>query len=218
MKTTDVTTIFTLLNKEMRKYSMPLAEDVFQKTKDPFKVLVATILSARTKDALTITLLPNIFKKINTLNDLNKISERALAKLLYPIGFYKNKAKFLKQLPLVMQEKFDGVIPQTIEELVQLPGVGRKTANLVLSVAFNKHAICVDTHVHRITNRLGYVKTKTPLETEFALRNKLPKRYWHPINYLLVTYGQHVCVPISPHCSVCKIKKYCKRVNVSTSR
>lgn len=197
---------------------VPLVELTMIQTKDPFKVLIATILSARTKDSLTITILPKLFEKIKTIDDLKKIKQEQLEKLIYPIGFYKNKAKFLKQLPKALDEKFKGVIPQIVEELVLLPGVGRKTANLVVSVGFDKPAICVDTHVHKIMNRLGFLETKDPLETEMVLREKLPQNMWQETNRIIVAFGQYQCVPISPKCSSCPVNKYCERKNVTSSR
>lgn len=195
-----------------------LVELTMIQTKDPFKVLIATILSARTKDSLTITILPKLFNKIKKIDDLKKIKQEQLEKLIYPIGFYKNKSKFLKKLPDVINEKFNGIIPQTIEELILLPGVGRKTANLVVSVGFDKPAICVDTHVHKIMNRFGFLKTKNPLETEMILRKKLPQNMWQETNRILVVFGQYQCVPVSPKCSSCVVSKYCERKGVTKKR
>jgi len=206
--------IYSILVKETKKYSTPVVELVEEQTKDPFKVLVATILSARTKDEVTKFAVRKLFSKIKKPKDIHKFSQKEIEELIYPVGFYKNKAKFLKKLPQFIENG----IPQEIEELIKLPGVGRKTANLVRSVAFSKPAICVDVHVHRISNRLGYVKTKTPYETEMRLRKILPKKYWLKWNYLLVSFGQNLCRPISPKCSECPIKTYCKKVGVSKSR
>ena len=196
----------------------PIVELIEAQTKDPFKVLVTTILSARTKDETTTAVVKKLFKKINRASDFRKYSVTQIEKLIYPVGFYKNKARFLKELPDVLDEKFSGDIPSTIDELVQLPGVGRKTANLVVAVAFSKPAICVDVHVHRISNRLGYIVTETPFETEMLLRDILPKRYWKTYNTYLVAFGQHTCRPLSPKCSQCPVKKYCKRVGVTSKR
>lgn len=216
MKSVDL--IFKTLDKIVPTLQVPLIELVEARTKDPFKVLIATLLTARTKDELTVKLLPNIFKYAGTPNQLKTIDITKLEKLLYPIGFYKTKAKYLKKLPYVLDEKFGGVIPQTVEALIELPGVGRKTANLVVSVAFHKPAICVDVHVHRISNRLGLIKSKNPLDTEMQFRKKLDVKYWNKINNYFVAYGQSICTPVSPFCSACKIKKYCKRVGVKKSR
>lgn len=214
----NVDAIFKSLDKIYPTLKVPVIELVEARTHDPFKILVATLLSARTKDELMIKRLPEIFKHAGTMSKLKKIPQNKLEKLIYPIGFYKTKTKHLKALPLVLEKQFNGVIPQTVEELIKLPGVGRKTANLVVTVAFKKPAICVDVHVHRISNRLGLLKTKNPLETEMKLRETLPKKYWLKINTYLVAYGQSICTPVSPYCSKCKIKKYCKRIGVKKSR
>ncbi len=210
--------IVKILRKEVKNYNVPIVDLIKVKTNDPFKILIATILSARTNDKTTSVVCSNLFKKVKNFEDLSKLSVKQIEKLIYPVGFYKNKAKQLKELPSVIFSEFNGKIPSSIEDLVKLPGVGRKTANLVRVTAFNKDGICVDTHVHRIMNRIGYVKTKTPYETEMVLRKKLPRKYWKEINYLLVSYGQNTCVPISPFCSKCVIREYCKRNGVKKSR
>lgn len=214
----DIDAIYTILKKEVTSYNVPIIDLIKIQTNDPEKVLIATILSARTKDQTTAAACKRLFTKINRVMDLEHISEKEIEQLIYPVGFYKTKAKHLKQLPATLKEKFAGTIPETVEELIQLPGVGRKTANLVVAVGFQKPGMCVDTHVHRITNRLGYVKTKNPFQTEMALRKKLPPKYWEKFNSMLVAFGQHTCTPISPHCSRCPIRKYCRRVGVKTSR
>ncbi|MBC8501321.1 MAG: endonuclease III [DPANN group archaeon] len=218
MKKVNVDKIYNILKKEAVNYKVPVVDLIELQTNDPFKVLIGTILSARTKDEMTVKASERLFSKINNLDDLERLSVKEIEKLIYPVGFYKNKAKFLKELPKVLKKEFDGKIPETIEELVKLPGVGRKTANLVVAVGFKKPAVCVDTHVHRIMNRFGYVKTKTPFETEMALRKKLSVKYWEKINSLLVAFGQHLCTPISPWCSKCPIIDYCNQINVKTKR
>jgi endonuclease III len=210
--------VYATLEEEFPKWHVPIIELVEAQTKDPFKILLATILSARTKDATTAQATKQLFKKVNTLADLEHISLDELTKLIYPVGFYKVKAKHLKQLPQVLQEKFAGVLPLTVEELILLPGVGRKTANLVVAVGFKKPAICVDIHMHRINNRFGYVQTKTPYETEMALRKKLPLQYWISYNTYIVAFGQKICTPLSPHCSNCPVAPYCKKVGVVKNR
>jgi len=214
MKTIDIQEVFKILKKELKDYTIPLAEQIQYKTKNPFFVLIGTILSSRTKDDVTAKVCNKLFLKVKNINDLEKIDIKKLEKLLYPVGFYKTKAKHLKELPKVIKEKFDGEIPSEIDELVQLPGVGRKTANLVTSVAFNKPGICVDVHVHRIMNRIGYVKTNTPLETEMELRKKLPKELWKETNYYFVILGQNICKPIKPSCERCPLNNICPRNNV----
>lgn len=213
---------FSILFRKLKTYvtdlPTPVVELVEERTDDIFKVLVTTILSARTKDQTVTQAIKKLFAKVNTVNDFRKLSAVQIEKLIYPVGFYHNKAKQLKELPIVLEREFGGVIPDTVEELVRLPGVGRKTANLVVAVGFKKPAICVDVHVHRIMNRFGYVKTKNPLETEMTLRKILPGKYWLDINWMLVSFGQHHCSPISPRCSTCVIKKECERNEVIVSR
>ena len=210
--------IYKILEKEVKNYEVPIAELIKLKTKSNFKTLIITILSSRTKDKTLLKIHDKLFNKISSLNDLRKLSTKKIEDLIYPVSFYKNKAKFLKELPKVIDKEFNGEIPNNIDGLMKLPGVGRKVANVVSVVAFDNYDIGVDTHVHRILNRIGYIKTKTPYETEMKLRKKLPKKYWKKINYFLVAFGQNTCVPISPFCSKCPINRYCKKVNVSKSR
>jgi len=215
---TDIGKVYDILKKEVINYNVPVVNIIQVQTKDPFKVLITTILSARTKDEVTYLAAKKLFSKIKNIKDLEKISKKDIEKLIYPVGFYTTKAKNLKLLPKILKKEFNNIIPNTVEELIKLPGVGRKTANLVVTIAFDKHAICVDTHVHRIMNRLGYIKTKTPHETEMRLRKKLPKKYWKTINSILVAFGQNTCKPISPFCSKCPVYNECKRINIKKSR
>ena len=212
----DINKIYETLAKEFKKYSLPIVDLIEVQTKDPFKVLVTTILSARTKDQTTSVAAARLFKTVNNAEDLEKLSVVEIEKLIAPVGFFHNKAKYLKKLPAVLKEKFQNKVPDEIEELLQLPGVGRKTANLVRTIAFRKPGICVDVHVHRISNRLGLVKTKTPLETEMELRKILPLRYWIDFNSYLVAFGQNHCYPRNPKCSTCPIYDECERVEVET--
>ncbi|MCB9358434.1 endonuclease III [Candidatus Woesearchaeota archaeon] len=214
----DIDEIIKILKKEVQNYQVPVVDLIKIQTDDPFKVLVATILSARTKDQTTVEACKRLFKLVNKPEDINKLTVTQVEKLIYPVGFFRNKAKHLKQLPIVLKEEFNNTVPDNIDDLLKLPGVGRKTANLVVAVGFQKPAMCVDVHVHRISNRLGYIKTKTPFESEMALRKKMPIKYWEKYNSMIVAFGQHLCTPISPHCSICPIKKYCKRIGVTTSR
>jgi len=209
--------IYSILKTEVQQYKTPVVDLIEIQTKNPFKVLVSTIISARTKDKTTLEASERLFKNVSKVQDLNKLSLADIEALIYPVGFYRQKAKYLKQLPEKIKE-FNDQVPDSIEELIKLPGVGRKTANLVLAVAFKKPAICVDTHVHRIMNRLAYVKTKTPFETEMILRKKMPKKYWLDINSILVAFGQSICTPLSPWCSRCPIEKYCTKINVKKWR
>lgn len=207
--------VIHLLAEEVKKYKVPVVDLIAVQTRDPFRILAATILSARTKDEATAKAAGKLFKQAPDLTGLAKLSEEQLAKLIYPVGFYKNKASYLAKLPKAINEQFGGKVPDDVDSLIKLPGVGRKTANLVVAVAFKKPAICVDTHVHRIMNIWGYVKTKTPFETEMALREKLPKKYWLTVNSILVAFGQGTCKPVRPHCDVCVIKKYCPQIGVT---
>lgn len=180
--------------------------------KNPYLVLIACILSLRTNDKTTYPATLRMLELAKTPKEMKNVSVEDLSKAIYPVGFYENKAKQIIELSKIIDEELNGQVPDEIEDLIKFKGVGRKTANLVLSLGFNKPAICVDVHVHRIFNRLGYIKTKTPEETEFALREKLPQKYWIDINTLLVTHGQNVCKPIKPKCSECPIAMYCAKI------
>lgn len=179
---------------------------------NPYLVLISCILSLRTNDRTTYPATLRMLELAKTPYDMSEIDEETLSKAIYPVGFYANKAKQIIQLSKEIIEKYDGNIPDEIEELCKFKGVGRKTANLVLAKGFDKPAICVDVHMHRIFNRLGYVKTKTPEETEFALRAKLPQKYWIEVNELIVTHGQNVCKPQKPNCQNCPVVEYCQKV------
>lgn len=218
MNNQTISRVYKILKDEVSTYRVPVVDLIEIQTEDPFKVLVTTILSARTKDEVTLNAVKRLFKVVNKPSDFKKLSYDRLKEMIYPVGFYPTKAKHLKALPGVLNSEFNGKIPDTVVELIKLPGVGRKTANLVVAVAFKKPAMCVDTHVHKIVNRLGYVKTKNPTETEFALREKLPKKYWITFNSILVAYGQYTCKPVSPWCSRCPVSKYCKKIGVTSSR
>lgn len=180
--------------------------------KNPYLVLIACILSLRTNDKTTYPATLRMLELAKTPKEMKNVSQEKLAKAIYPVGFYENKANQIIELSKTIDEELNGQVPDEIEDLIKFKGVGRKTANLVLSLGFNKPAICVDVHVHRIFNRLGYIKTKTPEETEFALREKLPQKYWIDINTLLVTHGQNVCKPIKPKCLECPIAGYCAKI------
>jgi endonuclease-3 len=186
--------------------------------KDPWAVLVSTILSLRTKDEVTLKTSQVLLAKAPDPVSLLKLSEEQIAALAYPAGFYRTKAANLKKIAALILEKYDGKVPDDLDTLLSLPGVGRKTANLVISEAYNKPGICVDVHVHRISNRTGWLQSANPEETEMILRRILPKKFWKPINPLLVLYGQKLCRPVSPFCSRCVIKKHCRRVGIEKSR
>ena len=186
--------------------------ELMEQFKDPYLVLIGCILSLRTNDKTTYPATLRMLDLAKTPEQMAKVKVEDLAQAIYPVGFYENKAKQIIELSRQIVEELDGKVPDEIEDLIKFNGVGRKTANLVLAKGFNKPAICVDVHVHRIFNRLGYVKTKTPEETEFALRKKLPKKHWIDINTLIVTHGQNVCKPQKPNCSACPIAEYCKKI------
>ena len=219
MRDSDIHTVMKLLEKELETFGLPpvsamAEEDVV----DPFRILVSTIISARTKDEVTGPASERLFALADTPGAMRKLPEEKIEKAVYPAGFYRTKAKAIRKAAGELVDRFGSRVPDTIEELLTLPGVGRKTANLVVTLAHNKAGICVDTHVHRITNRWGYVKTKTPHETEQALRAKLPKKHWIAINTILVTHGQNICKPISPLCSRCPVFRCCDRAGVTKSR
>jgi len=197
---------------------IPIVTEISHRSRDPFHILVSTILSLRTKDEVTRQAAKRLLGKVQSPEELLLLPEEEIAQLIFPVGFYKTKARTLKQICRDLIDRYEGRVPSDLEELLKLKGVGRKTANLVLTLGFHKPGICVDTHVHRVSNRLGYVKTKTPEQTETALRGKLPKEYWIEYNDLLVTWGQNICRPISPFCSRCAVLPYCKQVGVVRSR
>jgi len=202
----------------MKDLPDPSVTLVGKKWKSPFLVLVSCLLSLRTKDETTLPASERLFAQATTIEGILKLSVKEIETLIYPVGFYKTKARTLKGICQDLLERFNGQVPDELDDLLTLKGVGRKTANLVLTEGFGKLGVCVDTHVHRISNRLGYVKTKDPHETEFALREKLPTRYWIEYNALLVTWGQNICKPISPLCSQCPVNTICEKNGVLISR
>jgi endonuclease-3 len=185
---------------------------------DPFRVLVACLLSLRTKDETTGPAAARLFALADTPETMRRLSARTIERAIYPVGFYRTKARVLREISRDLIARFGGTVPDDLDALLTLKGVGRKTANLVVTQGFAKPGICVDVHVHRISNRWGYVKTRTPEETEMALRRVLPRRYWIGYNDLLVSFGQNVCLPVSPRCSICPIRAGCPRHGVSRSR
>ena len=202
----------------MKDFRDPSVTQIAKRSRSPFRVLVSTVISARTKDEVTGAASERLYALASTPEEMSRLSVTSIEKAIYPAGFYKTKARAIKSLCSMLVDEYGGNVPDEIDALVRFPGVGRKTANLVLTLGFGKPGICVDTHVHRLSNRLGAVKTKDPTETEFALREVLPKRNWIEINDLLVMYGQAVCNPVSPWCSRCGIISYCGRVGVTRSR
>ncbi|MBN2478371.1 endonuclease III [Candidatus Micrarchaeota archaeon] len=209
-------TAVSIMEKEGRRRNAPVYSISGMKTS--FQKLVFVVLSARTKDKTTYTASKRLFKKADTPEKTAGLGEKEIEKLIYGVGFYKTKAKKIAKMSRILVCEYKGRVPESITELIRLPGVGRKTANVVLNWAFGKNSIAVDTHVHRISNRLGWVSTKKPSETEEELKKKIPEKLWKKLNKSMVGYGQTVCVPVSPFCSVCRIKRYCKRINVKKSR
>jgi endonuclease-3 len=206
------------LREAVKKYEDPIVTQMVKKNRDPFKVLISTIISLRTKDEVTREASKRLYELAETPEDMAALSIQQIEDAIFPAGFYHNKAQTIIDVCRDLIERFDSKTPDTIESLLTLKGVGRKTANLVITLGYGKPGICVDTHVHRISNRIGYVSTKNPDKTEFALREKLPKKYWIEYNDLLVTYGQNICKPISPICSECTIYDLCERKGVKKHR
>ena len=185
---------------------------------DPFRILIGCVISLRTKDEVTYPATERLFARARTPQSMARLAPRTIGRLIYPAGFYNQKGRQIRAISRALLDNHEGRVPDTIEELLDLPGVGRKTANLVVTLGFGKPGICVDTHVHRITNRLGWVRTETPDATERALREILPRRQWIPINETLVRHGQTICSPLSPRCSSCPVEPACARVGVERSR
>jgi endonuclease III len=192
--------------------------EVAAERRDPFRVLIACLLSLRTKDETTGPAAARLFALADTPEAMLRLPAKRIERAIFPVGFYRTKARVVLGVCRDLLERFGGQVPDDIDQLLTLKGVGRKTANLVVTQGFNKPGICVDVHVHRISNRLGYVKTKNPTETETALRKRLPRRYWIGYNELLVSFGQNICHPVSPRCSECPVRPRCARVGVTRSR
>jgi endonuclease III len=218
MNDRDIVNIIRILKKQLKKWETPIATALAERKSDPFKILISTVLSSRTKDEVTAAATERLFALASTPGKMLKLSEGTIARAIYPVGFYRSKSRHIHEICRALTERFHSKVPDRLEDLLTLKGVGRKTANLVLALAHQKDGLCVDTHVHRISNRLGYVATGSPKETEFALRDKLPKRYWAVFNTLLVAHGQNTCRPISPFCSRCPVFDFCDRKGVTRSR
>jgi endonuclease-3 len=186
--------------------------------RDPYKLLISCILSLRTKDETTYPAAKRLFELASTPSDMLKLDPSRIEKTIYPVGFYRNKTATILNISRILINEYSGKVPSDMDELLKLKGVGRKTANLVLAKGYDIPAICVDTHVHRISNRLGYVETKNPLETEMALRKKLPKKWWKTINTAFVRHGQEICKPTAARCFECPVEKYCMKINVKTAK
>jgi len=210
--------IIRLLEKELEQREIPIVSHLAEKHRDPFEILISTLLSLRTKDEVTAVATERLFALASTPEEMLRLSEEKIRTAIYPVGFYRRKAETIRTVCRDLIDRFHARVPATLDELLTLKGVGRKTANLVVSLGFNGAGLCVDTHVHRISNRMGYVRTKNPEETEFALRAKLPREHWSRYNTLLVAFGRNTCRPVSPLCSHCPVEVYCDRIGVTKSR
>lgn len=213
-----ISAVLSILVEEFEKWNAPIVTFVANAKGTPYQVLVATLLSLRTKDEVTRDAVIRLFPCADTPEKMLALPEEEIGKLIYPVGFYRKKAANLRQISRILLDEYNGNVPDEIDELIKLPGVGRKTANLVVVLGYGKPGICVDVHVHRISNRWGYVNTKTPEQTEFALRDKLPPEWWLRYNDLLVGFGQVICKPVSPFCDTCPISQYCPRIGVDKHR
>ena len=218
MDENKISDVIKILKKELAVGTMPIVSHLAENQRDPFMILISTLLSLRTKDEVTEVATERLFALATTPAEMLKVPQTKIAKVIYPVGFYHVKARTIHSVCRDLINRFNSQVPDDLNELLSINGVGRKTANLVVTLAYGKEGICVDTHVHRFSNRLGYVKTKTPDETEFALRAKLPKRHWIIYNTVMVAFGRKTCKPVSPLCSKCPVFKYCDRVGVGLSR
>jgi endonuclease-3 len=218
VKGRDIHACIRILKREIRRWKEPVVGVVAKASGDPFQILLSTLLSLRTKDQTTAEASTRLFRLATTPCTLLAVPRNRIERAIYPVGFYRTKARHIHDICRDLLTRYGGRVPDTIEELLTLKGVGRKTANLVVTLGFHKPGICVDIHVHRISNRWGYIRTKTPEQSETVLRRKLPQQYWMIFNDLLVPFGQNLCTPVSPHCSECKLASYCDRVGVTRSR
>ncbi|MGQ9618459.1 MAG: endonuclease III domain-containing protein [Candidatus Aminicenantia bacterium] len=205
-----VVEVIEILKMEVRDFKNPIVTDIAVQTKDPFKVLISCLLSLRTKDSVTEKASERLFKIGETPEKLSNLSIEEIEKTIYPVGFYRTKARRIKEISRIIKEKYNSSVPDSMEELLRLKGVGRKTANIVMVYGFGKEGLPIDTHCHRIPNRLGWIKTKGPEETEKVLRKLIPKKYWFDFNDLFVQFGQNICKPVKPLCNKCPVKEYCR--------
>jgi endonuclease-3 len=218
MSVEEMGTVIRTLRRLAPSWRPTAMAEVAAEQPDPFRVLIACILSLRTQDATTRDASERLFRVADTPAAMVQLSPARIARLIFPVGFYRTKARVIRDISRDLLARFQGAVPSDLEALLTLKGVGRKTANLVVTVGFERPGICVDVHVHRISNRLGFVRTASPDQTELALRAKLPRRYWIGLNDLLVAFGQNVCRPLSPHCSRCPVARWCRRIGVSRAR
>ena len=213
----EISHIIRLLQQQVKALD-PAFTSSLKGNPNPYRVMISVLLSSRTKDEVTDTAVKRLFTLASTPKEMARLNNRKIAKAIYPVGFYNVKAKAIKQTSKSLISDFNSKVPDNIDDLLKLKGIGRKSANLIVAVAFKKKAVCVDTHVHRIFNRLGFVKTKTPYHTELALRKKLPKRFWLSFNHLFVKFGQLICKPVRPLCERCSVFGMCKRINAAKNR
>lgn len=221
MKTSEWEDLFERMRKTLDNLGKPLPSVsliALETDNDPFRILISTLLSLRTKDKVTLEASRRLFEKAKTPEEILKLSNEEIEKAIYPSCYYRRKTENIKKISSILINEYKGKVPSSQEDLLKLPGVGIKTANLTLNLGFNIEAICVDCHVHQIANRLGWVKTNTPEETEVELQKVMPKKFWIPLNELLVSYGQLVCTSLSPKCSICCENKTCKKIGVTNSR
>ena len=218
MKEREIHSAMKILRREVSRWDTPIVTLMAETYESPFRVLISCVLSLRTQDATTAKASHRLFAVADSPKAMMKLTAKRIEKLIFPVGFSRTKAKNILSICQTLIDGYGGQVPDEIDELLKLKGVGRKTANLVVTLGYKKPGICVDTHVHRISNRWGYVRTTTPEKTESALRMKLPKQYWIEYNDLLVSFGQHLCRPISPMCSQCPVSKYCDQIGVTVRR
>lgn len=219
MKSEEISKIINLIKKQCSGFQNPIVTEISDLTKDPFKVLISCVLSLRTKDNVTAKASKKLFELADSPEKILKLKTKEIEKIIYPVGFYKTKAKNIKLICIDLLKKHNGKVPDNEEDLLKLNNVGRKTMGIVMCYAFKKNThIPVDSHVHQVSNRLGLVKTKTPEQTEKELYKIIPKKHWREYNDLIVKFGQNICVPVSPFCSKCYIKKYCPKIGIKKSR
>jgi endonuclease-3 len=215
---TTIGHVLRVIEKKTLRWTEPSVSAMAAARASPFRVLIATVLSLRTKDEVTLPASERLFRLADTPQSMLRLSPEEIQQAIYPVCFYRNKSRHILGICERLIERYDGRVPDTLEQLLEFKGIGRKTANLVLILGYGKPAMCVDTHVHRISNRLGYIKTKTPDESEMALRKKLPAKHWMKYNDLLVAFGQNQCKPVSPLCGSCLVSKFCPRIGVTRFR
>lgn len=218
MQDNQIHHVMAILSGECQQWETPSVTVISEQHRSAFHVLISCIISLRTKDAVTAVASARLFDRADSPQEMICLAPSEIAELIYPAGFYRTKAEQIHAICRTLLVEFDGIVPDSLEELLRFKGVGRKTANLVMTLGHDKQGICVDIHVHRITSRWGYVNSTSPDHTEQLLREKLPAEYWKRINDLLVSYGQNLCYPVSPACSRCPLADYCRRVGVQRSR